>query len=184
MTAKAGAQKTKAAGHPPAAVGKFNLASGSNRYPESHAADPDRVGGTAAGHGTKTGSANSTDPVDAIASNNPAGIAVDVLLRADDVMHDDSSPSRAKVLRKSFRGAEFLYTLELANGQQLLSLVPSHHDHAVGEWIGIRLDVTHLVTFAVDEAGGRRIQHPFTIPGGGDDRCNGKENSASIASGS
>jgi iron(III) transport system ATP-binding protein len=52
------------------------------------------------------------------------------------------------VVRKSFRGAEFLYTLQLENGQQLLSLVPSHHDHAVGEWIGISLDVTHLVTFA------------------------------------
>jgi len=72
---------------------------------------------------------------------------VDVLLRADDVMHDDASPFKAQVVRKSFRGAEFLYTLALENGQQLLSLVPSHHDHAVGEWIGIRLDVTHLVTF-------------------------------------
>ncbi|MBB5391901.1 MULTISPECIES: ABC transporter ATP-binding protein [unclassified Herbaspirillum] len=75
---------------------------------------------------------------------------VDVLLRADDVMHDDASPFKAKVLRKSFRGAEFLYTLELENGQQLLSLVPSHHDHDIGEWIGIRLDVRHLVTFAAD----------------------------------
>jgi len=73
---------------------------------------------------------------------------VDVLLRADDVMHDDASPFKAQVVRKSFRGAEFLYTLQLENGQQLLSLVPSHHDHAVGEWIGISLDVTHLVTFA------------------------------------
>jgi len=77
----------------------------------------------------------------------PANAQVDVLLRADDVMHDDASPFKARVVRKSFRGAEFLYTLALENGQQLLSLVPSHHDHAVGEWIGIRLDVTHLVTF-------------------------------------
>jgi iron(III) transport system ATP-binding protein len=29
----------------------------------------------------------------------------------------------------------------------VLSLVPSHHDHAVGEWIGIRLDVDHVVVF-------------------------------------
>ncbi|KAF1039345.1 MAG: Fe(3+) ions import ATP-binding protein FbpC [Herbaspirillum frisingense] len=79
---------------------------------------------------------------------------VDVLLRADDVMHDDASAFKAKVLRKSFRGAEFLYTLELENGQQLLSLVPSHHDHAIGEWIGIRLDVTHLVTFAAGDPAG------------------------------
>ncbi|MFJ3047697.1 ABC transporter ATP-binding protein [Herbaspirillum chlorophenolicum] len=81
---------------------------------------------------------------------NPPGAhpaVIDILLRADDVMHDDASPFKAQVLRKSFRGAEFLYTLELENGQQLLSLVPSHHDHDIGEWIGIRLDVRHLVTF-------------------------------------
>ena len=78
---------------------------------------------------------------------HPADAQVDVLLRADDVMHDDASPFKAQVVRKSFRGAEFLYTLALENGQQLLSLAPSHHDHAVGEWIGIKLDVTHLVTF-------------------------------------
>ncbi|WP_343586074.1 ABC transporter ATP-binding protein [Herbaspirillum sp.] len=77
----------------------------------------------------------------------PGPAAIDVLLRADDVMHDDASPFKAQVLRKSFRGAEFLYTLQLENGQQLLSLVPSHHDHGIGEWIGIRLDVRHLVAF-------------------------------------
>lgn len=75
------------------------------------------------------------------------GQTLDVLLRADDVIHDDASPFKARVVRKSFRGAEFLYALELENGQPLLSLVPSHHDHAIGEWIGIRLEVTHLVTF-------------------------------------
>jgi iron(III) transport system ATP-binding protein len=26
--------------------------------------------------------------------------------------------------------------------------VPSHHDHAVGEWIGIKAQVDHVVTFA------------------------------------
>ncbi len=26
--------------------------------------------------------------------------------------------------------------------------VPSHHDHHVGEWIGIRAEVDHVVTFA------------------------------------
>lgn len=72
---------------------------------------------------------------------------VDVLLRADDVIHDDSSPLKAEVMRKAFRGAEFLYTLKLASGQQLLALVPSHHDHAIGERIGIRLEADHVVTF-------------------------------------
>lgn len=76
---------------------------------------------------------------------------VDVLLRADDVIHDDSSTLKAEVLRKAFRGAEFLYTLKLASGQTLLALVPSHHDHAIGEKIGIRLAADHVVTFPTGE---------------------------------
>jgi iron(III) transport system ATP-binding protein len=76
----------------------------------------------------------------------------DVLLRADDIVHDDASPFKARIKRKSFRGAEFLYTLQLASGQELLALVPSHHDHAVDEWIGIKLDVSHVVTFPLSIA--------------------------------
>ena len=71
----------------------------------------------------------------------------DVLLRSDDILHDDASPFKARVVRKLFRGADFLYTLELSDGLQVLSLVPSHHDHAIGEWIGVRLDVSHVVAF-------------------------------------
>ncbi len=72
----------------------------------------------------------------------------DVLLRADDVIHDDDSPVQAQVVRKAFRGSEFLYTLRLASGEELLVHVPSHHTHAIGEWIGIRPAVEHVVTFA------------------------------------
>ncbi len=71
----------------------------------------------------------------------------DVLLRADDIVHDDLSPVKARIERKAFRGAEFLYTLRLAGGELLLAHVPSHHDHQVGEWIGIRAEVDHVVTF-------------------------------------
>ena len=77
-------------------------------------------------------------------------MAVDVLLRPDDVVHDDASPVTAVVVRKAFRGAEFLYTLRLSSGAEVLALVPSHHDHAVGEAIGIRLEADHVVTFAAD----------------------------------
>jgi iron(III) transport system ATP-binding protein len=72
---------------------------------------------------------------------------VDVLLRPDDLVHDDAAPLRAEVLSKSFRGAEFLYTLRLASGRRVLSLVPSHHNHTIGEFIGIRLDADHVVAF-------------------------------------
>ena len=76
-----------------------------------------------------------------------AGTEVDVLVRPDDVQHDDASPFRAEVLQKAFRGAEFLYTLRLPGGSRVLSLVPSHHDHGIGERIGIRVQIDHLVAF-------------------------------------
>jgi iron(III) transport system ATP-binding protein len=75
------------------------------------------------------------------------GGAVEVLLRPDDVVHDDAAPTQAEVLHKAFRGADILYTLKLASGRKVLALVPSHHDHALGERIGIRLDVDHVVAF-------------------------------------
>jgi iron(III) transport system ATP-binding protein len=76
----------------------------------------------------------------------PAG-ASEILLRPDDVVHDDASDLKAEVTHKAFRGAEILYTLRLASGQKVLALVPSHHNHALGERIGIRLDVDHVVAF-------------------------------------
>jgi len=82
----------------------------------------------------------------------PTGTAVDVLLRPDDVLHDDASPLQATVLHKAFRGAEFLYTLQLPDGGQVFSLVPSHHNHAIGEKIGIRLELDHLVAFPCETA--------------------------------
>jgi iron(III) transport system ATP-binding protein len=71
----------------------------------------------------------------------------DVLLRADDIVHDDEAAVKAQIVRKAFRGSEFLYTLRLHSGEQVLAHVPSHHDHQVGEWIGIRAQVDHVVTF-------------------------------------
>ncbi|HEY9097935.1 MAG TPA: ABC transporter ATP-binding protein [Thiobacillus sp.] len=72
---------------------------------------------------------------------------VDVLLRPDDIIHDDDSLMLAEVEKKAFRGADFLYTLKLPSGQRALSLVPSHHNHAIGEKIGIKLEADHVVAF-------------------------------------
>ena len=71
----------------------------------------------------------------------------EVLLRADDIVHDDDAPVKAQIVRKAFRGADFLYTLRLGSGETVMAHVPSHHDHKVGEWIGIRAQVDHVVTF-------------------------------------
>ena len=86
-------------------------------------------------------------------SSYPAG-ECDVLLRADDIVHDDHAPVQAQIVRKSFRGSEFLYTLRLASGHTVLAHVPSHHDHALGEWIGIRAQVDHVVTFPREQGNG------------------------------
>jgi iron(III) transport system ATP-binding protein len=78
------------------------------------------------------------------------GRDMEVLLRPDDVVHDDAAATHAEVVHKAFRGAEILYTLRLASGRKVLALVPSHHNHALGERIGIRLDVDHVVAFQPD----------------------------------
>lgn len=75
------------------------------------------------------------------------GDRVDVLIRPDDIVHDDDSEIKATVLDKSFRGSHILYTLALAAGEQVYCLALSHHNHAIGEQIGIRLDLDHLVLF-------------------------------------
>ena len=96
----------------------------------------------------------SVDPADApihFANDGTAcatGSVVDVLLRPDDVVHDDASPVQATVLHKAFKGAEILYTLQLRSGTRVLSMVPSHHNHVIGEAIGIRLEMDHLIAFA------------------------------------
>ena len=87
----------------------------------------------------------------AVLASLPVG-EVEVLLRADDIVHDDASPVQAEIVRKAFRGNEFLYTLRLKTGEIVLAHVPSHHDHKLGEWIGIRAEVDHVVTFAAQSA--------------------------------
>jgi iron(III) transport system ATP-binding protein len=83
-----------------------------------------------------------------IPHNLEKGAKVRVLIRPDDILHDDDSEITAYVRNKVFRGAEFLYTLEMENGSYVQSLVPSHHDHPINEPIGIKLEIDHLVIFA------------------------------------
>lgn len=75
------------------------------------------------------------------------GCPVQVLVRPDDIQHDDCSPRTATVSARAFRGAHFLYTLRLNSGAEVLCLTPSHHDHPIGSKLGIRLEIDHLVIF-------------------------------------
>jgi iron(III) transport system ATP-binding protein len=86
-----------------------------------------------------------------VAGSKPHGLrpgtTAEVLIRPDDMLHDETSPRRAVVVERAFRGAEYLYQLRLSSGTEVLCLVPSHHQHAVGDDIGIRLEADHLVVF-------------------------------------
>ncbi len=75
------------------------------------------------------------------------GEVADLLVRPDDIPHDDASQVTAIVEEKRFLGAEFLYTLRLPNGHHVLCYAPSHHDHSIGNPLGIGLDLEHLVLF-------------------------------------
>lgn len=75
------------------------------------------------------------------------GSLVDVLIRPDDIVPDSASPLQAKVLNRAFRGGHMWYQLELA-GQRLSCLAPSHHQHQLGEMIGIRPELADVVLFA------------------------------------
>jgi len=81
----------------------------------------------------------------------PVGSPIDVLLRPDDVIPGEDGDLGAVVERKAFKGAEILYTLDLDDGTRVLSLFPSHADHAVGERVNIRLKADHLVAFQREE---------------------------------
>jgi len=76
-----------------------------------------------------------------------SGCHVDLLVRPEDILHDDHSGVKAKIIHKSFRGPNILYKLELSTQEPCLALVSSHHNHKIGEMIGIVPEVENLVVF-------------------------------------
>ena len=92
---------------------------------------------------TDLGLIHGDNPIDA-----EPGSMVDILIRPDDVVHDDESSESAIVVEKAFRGADFLYFLRMDSGVEVMCLAPSHHNHKINERIGIRLNLDHLVTFS------------------------------------
>ena len=79
--------------------------------------------------------------------NLQIGDKVEMLLRPDDILHDDESDFKGKVLQKSFRGSHFLYQVQLESNEQIFCLADSHHDHRIGEWIGLNSNIEHVVIF-------------------------------------
>ena len=91
----------------------------------------------------------------------PAGSAVDVLLRPDDIVGEQRSSLRATIIGKTFLGATTLYRLQLPTGSILESIFPSHDDHALGKSLGIRIAADHLVVFAAQGSVNLHAQLPL-----------------------
>ena len=77
----------------------------------------------------------------------PRGSRVDILVRPDDVQLIEQNDNKASISNRAFRGAETLYTIKLADGGELLSIMPSRYDFAVGQQIGFKFNLDHLVLF-------------------------------------
>jgi len=74
--------------------------------------------------------------------------SVRILLRPDDLIHDDASPSKTIVEETHFRGAYIRYKLRIQSSQEkVLCFAPSHHNHKIGEHFGIRANVDHVICF-------------------------------------
>ena len=75
------------------------------------------------------------------------GCPAHVLIRPEDIVHDHNSRFKARINKKTFRGANILYTLELPSTEKVMALVPSHHNHTLGQEIGILPQVDEIILF-------------------------------------
>ena len=75
------------------------------------------------------------------------GCKVDVFIRPDDIIIDPNAFLKAMVVKRDFRGSEFVYTLKLSDGAKLLALENSHSRHEEGDEVGIAPQFGHVVVF-------------------------------------
>lgn len=80
-----------------------------------------------------------------------SGAKVDLLVRPDDILHDDDSAFKGLIVSKWFRGSYFLYRVKLPSGKVTYCFASSHHNHSVGQEIGLSVNLDHLVMFPVEE---------------------------------
>lgn len=75
------------------------------------------------------------------------GEKVDLLLRPDDLIENEDSAIRGIISNKLFIGSNTLYQLTMPSGTQLETILPSHHDHEIGDTMGVSIEAPHLVAF-------------------------------------
>ena len=76
------------------------------------------------------------------------GEAVKILLRPDDVaINGDDGGVLATVEKRAFRGATTLYFLRLANGERVMSVLPSRYLYEINDSIGVSAQLNYLTLF-------------------------------------
>jgi len=78
---------------------------------------------------------------------HPAGSAVEIMIRPDDVHIVPASPGGARIVGRQFRGSENLYTMILPSGQHLHSSESSTTVYPIGTLVDLKIVATHIVTF-------------------------------------
>lgn len=90
---------------------------------------------------------NGMGRLDSSHHNWTPGEAFDLLVRPDDVKFEPDSELQLKITTKSFRGAHYLYELEISCGAKVPCMTASHVDYALGEMLPVKFDLQHLVIF-------------------------------------
>lgn len=78
------------------------------------------------------------------------GSNVDVLLRPEDVIADESAHLALPVTRRQFTGATILYHLRVGAAETLLCQTDSHTNVVEGDTLHVRLATKHLVAFSIN----------------------------------
>ncbi|WP_415893600.1 ABC transporter ATP-binding protein [Neptuniibacter sp. PT8_73] len=97
------------------------------------------------------------------------GTEVELLIRPDDIQHEEDSDITGLIVSKWFRGSHYLYQVQLDNGEIVPCITACHHDHDVGERIGLKIEFDHLVVLPIcdPESGICEIQESDVVPAAG-----------------
>jgi iron(III) transport system ATP-binding protein len=75
------------------------------------------------------------------------GTLVDVLIRPDDIVYDEHSDLKPKVVEKTFAGTSTLYRFRCSEDTEFEALFRSHLDFHIGEQVPVRVEADHLIAF-------------------------------------
>ncbi|PIE25288.1 MAG: ABC transporter ATP-binding protein [Neptuniibacter caesariensis] len=73
------------------------------------------------------------------------GTQVELLIRPDDIQHDAQGPVTGRIVKKWFRGSHYLYHVQLQGGEELSCVTDCQHEYDVGDNLGMRIKLDHLV---------------------------------------